>query len=186
MSQLFLLQYDGLRSHIRSRISAQLQGLVHAEDILQQTFVRAAQAIGTFQPRHAGSLRTWLQTIADNLIKDAEKRRRRERRAFPPPQQEPEGNASSLGDLVGKIACDSTSPGRRVHRRESVRCMLTAVSVLPTEQRDVIRRYYLQDQSLEQIAQATGRTKGAVRGICYRARKNLRTIMGRSSLYFSG
>ena len=55
---------------------------MRADDVLQQTFVRAAQAIGTFEPRHADAFRGWLRTIADNLVRDAEKRRRRERR-FP-------------------------------------------------------------------------------------------------------
>jgi DNA-directed RNA polymerase specialized sigma24 family protein len=56
---------------------------------------------------------------------------------------------------------------------------------LPVEQRDVVERYYLQTQTLEQIAEATGRTIASIRGICYRARKNLRRLMGGSSLYFS-
>ena len=82
LSQLLLLHFNALHQHVESRISHRLQGLMRADDVLQQTFVRAAQAIGTFELRHAGAFRGWLRTIADNLVRDAEKRRRRERR-FP-------------------------------------------------------------------------------------------------------
>ncbi len=63
--------------------------------------------------------------------------------------------------------------------------MRAAMASLPDEQRDVVERYYLKTQTLEQIAETTGRTIGSIRGICYRARKNLRSLMGGSSLYFS-
>ena len=83
LSQLLLIHYDGLERHIRARISDDLKRLLLADDILQQVFVRAAQSIGSYQPRHAGAFRAWLKTIADNLIKDAEKHRHRERRQRP-------------------------------------------------------------------------------------------------------
>jgi RNA polymerase sigma-70 factor (ECF subfamily) len=186
LSQLLLIHYDGLRRHISRRIADDLQGLLREDDVLQQTFVRAAQTIGTFQPRHEGSFRAWLKTIAENLVKDAAKRRRRERRA-----PDPRGHRKATGDdsvaaVVDRIAADSTTPSGRAQRRENIRCMRAALASLPPDQREVIQRYYIEGQSLERIAEATDRTKDAVRGICYRARKNLRAIMGQSSLYFSG
>jgi RNA polymerase sigma-70 factor (ECF subfamily) len=187
LSQLLLIHYDELSRHVAARVSSELQGLIRPEDILQQTFVRAAQAIGAFQPRHEGAFRAWLKTIAANLVKDAEKRRRRERRAGPHRvRSQLLSNESSGAPFVEKLAQQNTTPGGRAQRRENIRCLQAAVAKLPTDQREVIQRYYIQDQSLEQIAQAMDRTKDAVRGICYRARRNLRAIMGQSSLYFSG
>jgi RNA polymerase sigma-70 factor (ECF subfamily) len=168
------------------RISADLQPLVIPEDILHQTLVRAAHAIGRFEPRREGALRAWLATIADNLIRDAEKRRRRERRA--PAQDSPAGGTgqdSSLAPLVERIAAEQTSPSGRGQRHENMHRLRAALATLPAEHREVLQRYYLQGQTVDQIAQALGCTHGAVRGLCYRARKRLREQMGRSSLYFS-
>jgi len=64
--------------------------------------------------------------------------------------------------------------------------MRAAIASLPPEQREVVERFYLQTQTLEQIAESTGRTISSIRGSCYRARKNLRSLMGGSSLYYSG
>jgi RNA polymerase sigma-70 factor (ECF subfamily) len=187
LSQLLLIHYDGLRRHIAARISNDLQGVLRPDDVLQQTFVRVAQTIGAFQLRHERAFRGWLETIAENIVKDAAKRRRRERRA--PDRQvrrASAGDDSSVAAVVERIAADCTTPGRRVQRSESIRRMRAAIASLPDDQREVVERYYMQGQSYEQIAEAVGRSKDAIRGVCYRARKNLRAMMGRSSLYFSG
>ncbi len=183
LSQLLLIHYDGLRRHIAARVSRDLQGLLRPDDVLQQTFVRVAQSISSFQFRHKRAFRAWLETIAENIIKDAAKRRRRERRAIHRPSA---GDDSSVAAVIERVAADCTTPGRRVQRGESIRRMRAAIATLPDDQREVIERYYIQGQTYEQIAEAVGRTKDAIRGVCYRARKNLRAMMGRSSLYFSG
>jgi RNA polymerase sigma-70 factor (subfamily 1) len=187
LSQLLLLHYDRLRAHLTCRIAPDVQRWLRVDDVLHQTFVRAAQAISGLRPQHHGSFPAWLKTIADNLVKDAEKRRRRERRAADEPRRTgtPDESGSWVA-LVERLAGDSTSPSGRLQRRESMGRLQAALAILPPDQRDVIQRYYLQDQSLEQIAEVLGRTPDAVRGVCYRARKNLRALMGRSSLYFSG
>jgi RNA polymerase sigma-70 factor, ECF subfamily len=185
LSQLLLSHYEGLRRHLSGRITADVQRLIRVDDVLQQTFVRAATAIANFQARHPGAFRAWLKTIAENLIRDAEKRLRRERRAASPPAAATD-DSGSWRALVDRLAGDSTSPSGRVQQRDSLRCLRVALASLPADQREVIERHYLQEQSLAQIAEVLGRTPDAVRGICYRARRNLRALMGRSSLYFSG
>ncbi len=178
LAQLLLTYYDDLERHIGARISRQLQGLERPEDILQQTFVRAAQAISAFTPQHAGAFRGWLKTIADNLLRDAEKRRRREPRCVP-------GHGESQSGLLDGVPTDMTSPSVRARRAERADRLRRAMSQLAPDQRDVLHRRYLLGQSLQQIASETGRTVGAVRGLCYRARANLHAVMGNTSLYFS-
>lgn len=185
LSQLLLLHYDALNQHVSARIPRQLQGLLRTDDVLQQTFVRAAQAINTFETRHPGAFRGWLRTIAENLVRDALRRRQRERRLSGQQDHMPENRDHSAAPLLDRVAAANTTPSRQVQNRESISRLRDAMQGLPEQQRDIVQRRYLQGQSLEQIANATGLTKNAVRGVCYRARKTLRTMMGRSSLYFS-
>ena len=93
---------------------------------------------------------------------------------------------NSVALVVEQLAGDNTPPVRRAATQENIRRMRIALAGLPDDQREVIERYYIRDQSLQQIADAMGRSKDAIRGLCYRARKELRGIMGASSLYFSG
>lgn len=185
LTQLLVRHHDSLRLHVQRQLAAVPNGTASPEDILQQTVVRAAQAVARFEQRESGSFLAWLKTIAANLIKDARKRRVRERRALRVSPDMPASGASAAMIVEG-LAADSTPPVRKVQLRESVHRLRAAVAQLPDEQREVIERYYLLNESLDDIADVTGRTKGAVRGICYRARQRLRALMGGSSLYFSG
>lgn len=185
LAQLLFEQHEALQRHIARRLSAGAPGVVLAEDILQQTFVRAARGIASFDGNAAG-FRGWLTTIATNLILDAHKRRRRERRG--PARGQPSANFTdddSFAHIVDRLAGEATPPVGRVERRESILRMRTAIANLSPDHREVIHRYYLLDQSLPEIAAAMGRTKEAIRGLCYRARKDLRELMGGSSLFFS-
>jgi RNA polymerase sigma-70 factor, ECF subfamily len=187
LSELLLAHYDGLRRHIAARVSGESERWIVADDVLHQTLVRAAQAIRTYQPRHEGAFRAWLRTIAENLVRDAQKRRRRERLA-PDGDGPPRSPAasSSWAALVERIAGNGSTPSIGGQRRENARRLRTALASLPDQQREVVERYYLENQSMEQIAESLGVTKDSIRGLCYRAKKNLRALMGRSSLYFSG
>jgi RNA polymerase sigma factor (sigma-70 family) len=188
LSRLLLHYYDDLLRFVEQRLSGAAAGAVSAEDVLQQVFVRAALAITGFEPRTANSFRSWLLTIAGNLVRDIHKRRRRERRAE---YSADLASSSNLGLWRGTspgadhLATDSTSPSMRVHNRDSVQRLRDAMSKLPAQQQEVLQRYYLQYQSLDQIAQAMNCTKTTVRGICYRARQNLRAELGHSSMFFT-
>lgn len=182
LSELLLTYYDDLQRQVSVKISNDLRGLVRAEDIMQQTFVRVAQAIGTFEMRHPRAFRAWLKTIALNLLKDAEKRRRRERRTA---ARRPVDGSRDTTLIAEAALCDDTSPSGRFQRLENIRRMRLAVESLPADQREAIKQYYLQDLSLAEVAESMGRTTDAIRGICFRARKNLRAMIGGSSLFFS-
>jgi len=182
LSQVLLLHYDSLQHHIARRISGDLEHLVAADDILHQAMVQAAQGIRKYEPRHEGAFLSWLKTIANNLIRDAQRKKRRERRA---PALDGHGQGSSWAAMVESIADEGSTASVKTQQHDNARRLRAAVAALPDEYRQVIERYYLQDQSLDEIAQAMGGTKGSIRAMCYRARKRLRELMGRSSMYFS-
>jgi len=184
LARILFDQHDALLRHIVRRLASVPAGVVLAEDILQQTYVRAARGIHAFEG-NAGGLRGWLMTIATHLILDAQKRNRRERRAPSREDASADRSGGAFEPIVDRLVGDITPPVGRVERRESIHRMRSAIASLSPEYREVIQRYYLMDESLQEIADAMGRTKEAIRGLCYRARKDLRKIMGGSSLFFS-
>ena len=182
LSEVLLLHYDELQRHIERRLSGDLRRHVAADDILHQTMVRAACGIRQYEPRHENAFLAWLKTIAENLIRDAYKKRNRERRAD---SRGAAGQSSSWAAMVERIAGEGSTPSVKAQQGDSARLLRAAMAALPEVYREVIERYYLLDQSLDEIAQAMGGTKGSVRAMCYRARKQLRELMGSSSMYFS-
>lgn len=184
-AKLFLAHYQPLQSHIQAELSGLRLATVGADDVLQQTFARASQALASFRSEAAGSFRAWLKTIATNLIKDAQRKRRVERRAPLDPAGESQRIEQPAADGWNSLAAEITSPSGGAQRRERAQRLLAALVKLPRDQRDVIERYYLHNQSWSQISSETGKSLSALRGICYRGRTTLRELLGGSSLYFS-
>lgn len=181
LSQLLFAHSDAIQRHVANLLAQNPSEALSVDDVLQQTFVRAALSVGGFQDRGANSFCSWLMTIAGNLVRDAQKRRRRERRGS---IGTVDGDESAREGL-DQLAADTTSPSMCVHRGESARRLRQALAQLPPDQREVIQRYYFQHQSLEQVAVAMSRTKDTIRGMCYRARLGLRAALGHSSWFFS-
>jgi RNA polymerase sigma-70 factor (ECF subfamily) len=98
-----------------------------AEDIVQETLLRAWRALERFEPR--ASLRTWLYRIATNACLDEIERR--PRRAEP---VEPFPN-----ELLDQAATPTYDPAARYALREGLElALLAAIQLLPGRQRAVL------------------------------------------------
>ena len=117
-----------------------------AEDITGQVFLEAIQGIHRFRDRGT-PLSAWLLTIARHRSLDALRKRRRDERA-------------SLVFESHEATSDSSA--------------LEALSLLTTEQREVIHLRFVEDLPIEQVAQMTGRSAGAVKSLQHRGLRRLR------------
>jgi RNA polymerase sigma-70 factor, ECF subfamily len=157
-------------------------GSVHdAEDLLQETYLRAWRAYHGFENR--SSLRTWLYRIATNVCLTALESR--DRRPLPTglgaPSSEPEQQLVERpevpwlepvpDDLVGS---DHGDPATIVGERESIRlAFIAALQVLPPRQRAVLLlRDVLQWRAAE-VAEVLRVTPIAVNSLLQRARAQL-------------
>lgn len=129
-----------------ARFAASLGEREQIEEVVQDTFVKAFGAIGTF--RGDSSLRTWLFTIERRLILD---RRRAEARE-PEMEMVRTGTYSPPGDPLEEMLANEMS--------ERVRLSMTTLS--PT-QRDVFRLRAEQGMSYKEIADVLETTEGSAR-----------------------
>jgi RNA polymerase sigma-70 factor (ECF subfamily) len=116
------------------------------EELVQDTFVRAFNAIDSF--RGDSSFRTWLFTIARRLILD---RRRSDRRSRIVGTVE-EGDAVTQFDALDAMVAD-----------ESLQRVRSAVDALSPKQREVFLLRVEQGLSYKEIADIVGSTEGATR-----------------------
>src|SRR6266545_4769826 len=77
LSALFEEYRARLLTWIRLRMGQGLRGRLEAQDVLQQTFLKAIQSIGSFRWQGEGSYFAWLTGIAANLVLDFGDPRRR-------------------------------------------------------------------------------------------------------------
>jgi RNA polymerase sigma-70 factor (ECF subfamily) len=131
-----------------------------AEELVQDTFVRAFSSIETF--RGDASLLTWLFTIERRLMLD---RRRSERRRSP-------DVALSEGD-----AMTTHDPLDAVVARESRERLRVAVARLSPTQREVFALRVGEGLSYREIAQAVGTTEGAARVHYHNAMRTIKEFL---------
>jgi len=66
--KLFNQEFESITGQLKSYLLRITASIVDAEDIVQDTYIKAQEKLGTF--RGESSLKTWLFTIASNLAKD--------------------------------------------------------------------------------------------------------------------
>jgi RNA polymerase sigma factor (sigma-70 family) len=130
-----------------------------AEDLLADTFERALRARRRFDPRKA-SAKTWIYSIALNLLRDHARRRDAEARAL--------GRVPDPAPAVG-------GPLERIAEREE---LSRALALLSAEERDAIALRYGADLTVPEIAKLTGEKLTTVEGRVYRGLRKLRDLLG--------
>jgi RNA polymerase sigma-70 factor, ECF subfamily len=160
-----------------------MTGSLHdAEDLVQETFLRAWKAYDRFEGK--SSIRTWLHRIATNTCLSALEGRRRR----PLPTGLGSSSSDPAAELVERrevpwleplpdVTDDPADPSVIVGSRESVRlAFVAALQHLSPRQRAVLLlRDVLQWKSAE-VAEAIGTTTIAVNSLLQRARSQLEAV----------
>ena len=132
-----------------------------AEDIFQETFLRAYRERRRYEPRAAIS--TWLYTIARNLcLHEIDKRPRRQ------------SGSGSPGDVLTATASPTDDPLAQLEAAHTAARVARAVALLPPAEREVLILARYEGLPHSQIAVILGKSEGAVRAALYRALAALR------------
>jgi RNA polymerase sigma-70 factor (ECF subfamily) len=142
---------------------------VDAEDLVQETYLRAIRAAHQFQP--GTNLRAWLFQILRNVFSTQYKRKGRE-----PAVVDPE----ILEGLVGSGSGGGLSVERQAARsaeRTAGLDLTAALNRLPEEYRSVVLLADLEEFHMEEIARVMDCPVGTVKSRLYRARAILRGLL---------
>ena len=156
-----------------------------AEDLVQETYLRAWRAYGSFEGR--SSLRTWLYRIATNACLTALEQRGR--RALPSGLGGPSGDPDTLPPAAepglawvqpvpdALVISGSGDPAAIVVTRESVRLALVAsLQYLPPRQRAVLLLRDVLGVPAAEVADMLGTSAVAVKSALQRARARLEEV----------
>ena len=133
-----------------------------ADDLAQETFVRAYRALGRF--RAGEPLYPWLSRIVTNLAFSLFRRRKRR----------PETPLEPLVEAGMQWGTDE-DPADTVAERERVQHMQEAFAELKPEHQAVLALRVIEDRSYDEIAQALGVPIGTVMSRLSRARTELKS-----------
>jgi RNA polymerase sigma-70 factor (ECF subfamily) len=136
-----------------------------ADDIAQETFVRAYEALDRYDARY--SLYTWLRTIATRLaLNELEKRRRRQTQG-----------GERFDALSETQAHSGAGPDADLEAREARERVAGALAALPHEFRLPLLLRTYEELSYQEIAQELEIPLGTVMSRIHRARRMLREAL---------
>jgi RNA polymerase sigma-70 factor, ECF subfamily len=138
-----------------------------AEDLTQETFIRAYRAMGQF--RHDSTFRTWLHRIALNVIWSHLARRRQRAQHVGLEPMGAAGHAPAREPATSPDAMEAA-----LIRREAID---RALATLSTDARLAITLRDIQGLEYHEIATITGVPIGTVESRIFRARRRLRPLL---------
>ena len=175
---------------IMNRYHGKIFGLAHnllrnaadAEEIAQDTFIRAHRSLGAF--RGDSSLATWLYRIALNLSRNRYwyffRRRRQDSISLERPLSE-----ESEGTFSDFIAADSHTPVQETVTKEFTELISGCMEKLDARHREILTMRNILNLPYEEISRALGINVGTVKSRIARARENLRKLLAESAPEFS-
>ena len=169
---------EGYRQYLRllagSRVGKELRARFDPSDLVQETLLEAHRDFPQFQGENRAELAGWLRQILLRNLADQCKHHQSQKRDV--------GREQPLDLLVKKtpesLAAPLSTPSAQALKTEQAGALMTALTRLPPDYREVLTLRHLQGETFEVIAARMGRTPGAVRMLWMRALEQLGGSLG--------
>lgn len=147
-----------------------------AEEVVQDTFVRAHRAITSkYSERQCRelALRAWLFRIARNLTRNKRRQKRYEL------EQQLSDSEREIRPVSGlSIVCS-------VERKQELERLDRAILHLDDEARELILLRFIEEMSYGEIAETTGGSEASLRGKVFRALRALRDVLREEEINYA-
>jgi RNA polymerase sigma-70 factor (ECF subfamily) len=137
-----------------------------AEDLTQDSFVKAYSFIHKFDPKYAFS--TWLFKIATNNCIDFIRRRKMQTLSIDSPQNFDDGSPTYI-----QIQDRGPLPSDSLLLKERKEILMVAIERLPERYRNLLRMRYFDELSYEEVAERLRLPMGTIKAQLHRARELL-------------
>ena len=179
---VFTQQLERHRTELRVHCYRMLGSLEDAEDLVQETLLRAWRGRARFSSDERRAIRAWLYRIATNACLDVLRKRPPRLLAAPVGPADPEAPVPPPADLPWLqpypdrlLAPAEDEPGAAVVARETIElAFLAAIQHLPPRQRAVLILRDVLDWSAKETSALLDASVAAVNSALQRARETLR------------
>jgi RNA polymerase sigma-70 factor (ECF subfamily) len=181
-----LLREHGPVVRRRLHIDPIWQAVLDPADVMQVTYLEAFLRIDHLQARTTESFVAWLTQLAQNNLRDGIKELERQKRPNPRQRVRPTSFAESASTLLSQLCvAPSKTPSRAAATKEAAEVLTQALAKLPPPYAEALRLHDLEGRAVAEVAEAMGRSRGAVCMLRLRALDQLRSLMGSESKFFS-
>lgn len=163
-----------LRLLARMQMVPRLQGKLDPSDLVQQTLLKAHQALDQFRGQTDAELAGWLRRILARTLASAVRDMGRQKRNLALERSLEASLDQSSTRLEAWLAADCLSPSGQAVRNEQIVQLTQALARLPDAQREALMLKHCQGWSLAAIGLHLGRTPVAVASLLQRGLRQLR------------
>ncbi|MCP4723646.1 MAG: sigma-70 family RNA polymerase sigma factor [bacterium] len=154
------------RGAIYSLVYKMVKNREEAEDLVQETFIKAFSALATFNAQYAFS--TWLFKIASNNCIDYLRKKRLQTMSIDKPTE------AKDGPITRELPDPIVNPEAELIDTERKSIIEVAIDSLPAKYRIAILMRHKEEKSYEEIAEALNVPLGTVKARIFRAREKLK------------
>jgi RNA polymerase sigma-70 factor (ECF subfamily) len=148
--ELFARHRDALRRAVELRLDAKLRARVDPSDVVQETQLEAFQRLPDYLERRPMPFRLWLRKTAyERLLKVQRQHLKTAKRAAGREVCLPEESSLLLAE---QLLAAGPTPSQQVAKRELARRIRSAMSELPTAQREVLLMRNFEGLSYQEVA----------------------------------
>jgi RNA polymerase sigma-70 factor, ECF subfamily len=166
-----------LRLLARLQLDPRLRGKLDPSDLVQQSFVKALQALNQFRGQTDAELAAWLRQILVRTLANAVRDLHRDKRDALRERSLEAALDQSSARLESWLAAPQSSPSQRAEANEQLLCLSAALELLPDGQSDAILLHHLQGWTVDAVALHLDRSPAAVAGLLKRGMKQLREAL---------
>jgi RNA polymerase sigma-70 factor, ECF subfamily len=160
-----LENYRGYLRHLAEKLlDDRAAARIDASDVVQQTCLSVHKQIAEFDGQDAAQFGAWVRQIHERNVRDAVRDGlHAQKRAITREQRLPDADVQ---------AARQTTASQHAVRSEETARLARAISKLPPDEQEVLRRRYLEGQPLMEVAEAMGLTKDALVWLIKKAMNN--------------
>lgn len=180
LAELFSVHRDRLWRIINFRLDSRLAGRVDADDILQETYLAAAQRINHYLDDTSHSFFVWLRLIAQQTLIDVHRRHlgaqmRDASRDMSIHAHYAQATSMSIASqLLGNL----TSPSQAAMRDEAANQLEEAIQTMEPIDREVLALRHFEELTNSEVAEVLGIQQKAASIRYVRALKRLKSVLG--------
>ena len=157
------------------RLAYRMTGNEHdAEEVVQETFLRAYRKLGQFEAR--ANFSTWLHRVGVNCALDHLRQRDRREKQFPTVQRLEE-DAQGQPDAVASVPATDPTAERLVHSAELREKLQSALRELTHHERTAFVLRHFEGLPIQEIGRILGLRTSATKNTVFRAVKKLRQAL---------
>ena len=161
---------------VRSYIGMMVKDDNIADDIFQETFIKAVKVIDEGRYTDSGKFLSWVLRIAHNRVLDHFRREKSSRQV----------NESEAGyDVIGTLRFAESTAEDGMIRGEVEQSIRNLINELPEEQQEVVRLRYYSKLSFQEIAEETNVSINTALGRMRYALINLRKMIHEKNIVLS-